>query len=53
VVEGTLQAVEITLLGRNDDETAVEGIEPGADVVLSTFLGWSRLSTGLRVEAIR
>ena len=53
VVEGTLQAVEATVLGRTDDQTAVEGIEPGADVVLSTFLGWSRLSSGLVVEAVQ
>jgi len=53
VAEGTLHAVEVTLLGRNGDETAVEGVEPGADVVLSTFLGWSRLSSGLAVEAVQ
>ena len=53
VAEGTLHAVEVTLLGRNGDETAAEGVEPGADVVLSTFLGWSRLSSGLAVEAVR
>jgi RND family efflux transporter MFP subunit len=53
VAEGKLQAIEVTLLGRNGDRTAVEGVQPGADVVLSTFLGWSRLSAGLSVEAIR
>jgi len=53
VAGGKLRAVEVTLLGHSDDEAAVEGLEPGADVVLSTFLGWSRLSAGLPVEAIR
>jgi len=53
VTEGKVQPVEVTILGHSDDETAVDGLSPGTEVVVSTFLGWSRLSTGLSVEAIR
>lgn len=53
VVDGKLRPVEVTALGRQGSESAIEGVQPGTDVVLSTFLGWSRLSSGLAVEAIR
>jgi len=53
VDEGVLQAKPVVILGRNNDRVAVEGIEPGTEVVMSTFLGWSRLSAGLTVEATR
>ena len=53
VTDGVLEPVDVTILGQDGDETAVQGIEPGTTVVLSTFLGWSRLSAGLPVEAIR
>ncbi|MGQ9760465.1 MAG: efflux RND transporter periplasmic adaptor subunit [Thermogutta sp.] len=53
VTKGKLQPVEVTVLGRSDHETAVDGIPPMTEVVVSTFLGWSQLSAGLSVEAIR
>lgn len=53
VTKGKLQPVEVTVLGRSDHETAVDGIPPMTEVVVGTFLGWSQLSAGLSVEAIR
>lgn len=53
IADGVIEPVEVTILGRSGQEIAVRGVEPGAEVVLSTFLGWSTLSAGLPVEVIR
>jgi hypothetical protein len=31
----------------------VEGIQAGEQVVLSTFLGWAQLASGLKVEVMK
>ena len=53
VVDGRTRAVPVRLLGRSGDQAAVEGVAPGETVLLHTFLGWARLSEGLRVEVRR
>jgi len=40
----------ITILGDNGKFIAVDGIDPGSQVVVNTFLGWARLADGLPVE---
>jgi len=53
VKAGRLEARAVRVLGYTDDRAAVEGVEPGEDVVWNTFLGWARLSSGEKVEAVR
>lgn len=53
VKAGRLEARPVRLLGYTDDRAAVEGVEPGEEVVRNTFLGWARLSSGEKVEAVR
>lgn len=48
-----LQPVAVTILGERGDEVAVGGLQPGGEVVLSTFLGWAQLSSGQKVKAMR
>lgn len=50
VKDGRLEAIPVRLIGQQKDQAAVEGIEPGQQVVISTFLGWSVLNSGLSVE---
>ncbi|MFP4393035.1 MAG: efflux RND transporter periplasmic adaptor subunit [Desulfohalobiaceae bacterium] len=53
VREGKLEPKGVQVLGYSRDRAAVKGLEPGADVVRNTYLGWARLSSGQRVEAVR
>lgn len=53
VRDGRLADMPIRVLGSSGDDVAVEGIEAGQQVVLSTFLGWAQLSSGLEVEALQ
>ena len=53
VVEKRLVPRPVKILGFTGDQAAVAGIEGGTDVVRNTFLGWTRLSTGELVEAVR
>jgi len=50
VRDGLLQVREVTVLGTACEQAGVEGVEPGEAVVVSTFLGWARLSDGMAVE---
>lgn len=50
VRDGRLQVREVTVLGTACEQAGVEGIEAGEVVVVSTFLGWARLSDGMAVE---
>ncbi len=43
----------LTLLATTGEAAAVEGVTPGEIVVTSSFLGWVRLSSGLRVEVVQ
>ena len=53
VKDGRLEARSVDVLGHTDDHAAVSGVEPGATVVRNTYLGWARLSSGEKVEAVR
>lgn len=48
-----LEAKKVKVLGSSNDETAVEGVSPNEQVVVSTFLGWANLSSGIKVEVLR
>jgi RND family efflux transporter MFP subunit len=52
VTDGRLERHTVQLLGTDRHEAAVEGIEPGRDVVLNTFLGWARLGQDQAVEVM-
>ncbi len=53
VEDSSLKSHKVKVLGASNDETAVEGISPDEQVVVSTFLGWANLSSGKKVEVIR
>jgi len=53
VEQGRLEPRAVKVLGTDGDRAAVSGIDPGASVVENTFLGWARLSSGEKVEAVR
>ena len=48
-----LEARSVNLLGSSGNDVAVDGIQAGEQVVLSTFLGWTQLASGQAVEAIQ
>ncbi len=48
-----LEARSVNILGSSADEVAVDGVQAGEQVVLSTFLGWAQLASGQAVEAIQ
>lgn len=50
VKDGRLEAIPVRVIEQQKDQAAVEGVEPGQQVVISTFLGWSVLNSGLSVE---
>jgi len=52
VKDGTLAHPTVQVLGSSGDSVAVEGVEPGEQIVTSTFLGWARLSAGRKVVVI-
>ncbi len=49
--DGLLEARTVKVLGKACELAAVEGIAPGEQVVVNSFLGWARLSDGMKVEA--
>ncbi|MGQ9650098.1 MAG: efflux RND transporter periplasmic adaptor subunit [Phycisphaerae bacterium] len=53
VTDGHLEDRWIDILGASGADVAVEGVQAGEQVVLSTFLGWAQLSSGLKVEAMK
>ncbi len=50
---GTLEARTVKKLMTSGGRVEIEGVEPGEQVVTSTFLGWSTLASGLKAEVIR
>ncbi len=48
-----LEAKSVSLLGSSGDDVAVDGVQAGEQVVLSTFLGWAQLASGQMVEAMQ
>jgi RND family efflux transporter MFP subunit len=53
VQDGHLAARSVKVLGSSGDEVAVEGVQAGEQVVLSTFLGWAQLASGRKVEVMK
>jgi len=53
VQDGRLNPRAVEVLGASGDRAVVSGIKPGVSVVKNTFLGWARLSSGEKVEAVR
>jgi RND family efflux transporter MFP subunit len=53
VRDGHLVARPVNVIGSNGDEVAVEGVQEGEQVVLSTFLGWAQLASGQMVEVAK
>ena len=53
VRDGHLVTRPVKVLGYSGDEVAVEGVQAGDQVVLSTFLGWARLASGQAVEVMK
>jgi len=53
VEQGRLEPRPVEVQGTDGDRAAVSGIDPGVSVVENTFLGWARLSSGEKVEAVR
>ncbi|MEF8793881.1 MAG: efflux RND transporter periplasmic adaptor subunit, partial [Thiohalorhabdus sp.] len=52
VADGKARARPVTVRGREGDRVAVSGIEPGAAVVISPYLGWTRLADGMPVTVV-
>lgn len=50
VKDGVLTHHKVKILASSEDTVAVEGVEPGEQVVTNTFLGWATLSAGKKVE---
>ncbi|MEF8788460.1 MAG: efflux RND transporter periplasmic adaptor subunit [Planctomycetota bacterium] len=53
VADGRLDARSGEVLGHADDRAAVTGVAPGTTVVRNTYLGWARLASGDKVEAVQ
>jgi len=53
VKDGVLTHHKVKILASTEDTVAVEGIEPGEQVVTNTFLGWATLSAGKKVEVLK
>jgi len=48
-----LSAQKVQLLGFTNDSAGISGLQAGIEIVESTFLGWTRLSSGEKVKAVR
>ncbi len=53
VKNGSLSHHKVKVLASTEDAVAVEGIEPGVQVITNTFLGWTRLSGDMKVEVLK
>jgi RND family efflux transporter MFP subunit len=53
VKDGMLTHHKVKVLTSMEDMVAVEGVEPGQQVVTNTFLGWTTLSAGKKVEVLK
>jgi len=53
VKDGVLTHHKVKILASTEDTVAVEGVEPGEQVVTNTFLGWATLSAGKNVEVLK
>lgn len=53
VVDGVLKLNPVQKVMESEGRVEIEGLQPGADVVTSTFLGWANLAEGLKVEVVK
>jgi len=53
VAGNTLAHHPVTVLASQGERVAIQGIEPDQVVVTSSFLGWTRLSAGHKVEVLQ
>jgi RND family efflux transporter MFP subunit len=53
VVDGVLKLNPVKKVMESDGRVEVEGLQPGGQVVTSTFLGWANLADGLKVEVVK
>jgi multidrug efflux pump subunit AcrA (membrane-fusion protein) len=53
VTGNTLVYRPVTVLASQGDRVAIRGIESDQAVVTSSFLGWTRLSAGQKVEVLQ
>jgi len=53
VKDGVLTNHKVKVLASTEDMVAVEGVEPNEQVVTNTFLGWTTLSAGKKVEVLQ
>ncbi len=53
VADGKARARTVTVRGRTGDRVAVAGVEPGAVVVVTPYLGWTRLADGMPVTEVQ
>ncbi len=53
VKDDTLTHHKVKVLASTEDTVAVEGVQPGEQVVTNTFLGWATLSAGKKVEVLK
>ena len=50
VKNGHIAVRQITVLGENGKQAAVQGVNPDDALVINTFLGWAMLADGMPVE---
>jgi len=53
IEDGVLTHRKVKILASTEDTVAVEGVEPGEQVVTNTFLGWATLSAGKKAEVLK
>lgn len=53
VKDGRLTHHQVKVLAYTEDTVAIEGIEQNEQVVTNTFLGWTTLSAGKKVEVLK
>ena len=53
VKNGLLAHHKVKVLASSEEKVAIEGIAPQQQVVTNTFLGWTTLSAGKKVEVIK
>jgi RND family efflux transporter MFP subunit len=53
VRDGRLVARPVSIMDSSGDEVAIEGVQAGEQVVMSTFLGWAQLASGQMVEVVK
>ncbi len=53
VVDGVLKLNPVQKVMASEGRVAIKGLQPSADVVTSTFLGWANLAEGLKVEVVK